>query len=275
MPVSDMLQSRLVDMRPSEAEVTRRLLRNLGIVAEKSLRDVASSCETSDATVVRACRAAGFDGFQDLKFHVLRELTGGTELRPPSTGDEFYGRDIAASLLAANPAIPQAALLLRNASRVALSGVGASHGLALVLSDILFTMRKQSLLVLDPHSAAFAFTPPTQGLILIAISHSGESQWPIRTALEARKAQVQSIGLTNEPGSELARSVDVVLTTQTVERPAGSFAIAPRICQLAVLDLLLTHARSRLPPPPPSAKRSRSRSQTTTLPQRHSKPTRP
>jgi DNA-binding MurR/RpiR family transcriptional regulator len=32
--------------------------------------------------------------------------------------------------------------------------------------------------------------------------------------------------------------VDVVLPTQAVEPPRGSYAIAPRICQLAVLDAL-------------------------------------
>jgi DNA-binding MurR/RpiR family transcriptional regulator len=244
MSVSYTLQSCLADMRPSEAEVTRRLLRNLGLVAEKSLRDVAAVCRTSDATVVRTCRAAGFDGFQDLKYHVLRELTGGGELKPVLNGENHYGSDIAASVSAADSALEDAARLLSGASRVALAGVGASHGIALVLTDVLFTMRKQALPVHDTQMASFAFTPPVTGLLLIAISHSGETQFPLRAVLEAKKAGVKSIGLTNEPGSELARAVDVLLPTQTVERPAGSFAIAPRICQLAVLDRLLTRVRA-------------------------------
>ena len=85
---------------------------------------------------------------------------------------------------------------------------------------------------------AFAFTPPVTGQVLLAISHSGESQFPVLAAREAREAGVKSIGLTNEPGSELAQAVDVVLPTQAVEPPHGSYAIAPRICQLAVLDAL-------------------------------------
>lgn len=243
MSVRQTLQSRLADMRLSEAEVARRLLRDLGLVAEKSLRDVAARCNTSDSTVVRACRAAGFDGFQDLKYHVLRELTGGGEWKPAVNGGGHYGSDIAASLAAADSALHTAATLLRGASRVVLSGVGASHGIALILTDALFTMRKQALPVHDAQMAGFAFTPPVKGLVLIAISHSGETQFPLRAVLEAKKAGVKTIGLTNEPGSELARAVDVLLPTQTVERPAGSFAIAPRICQLAVLDHLLTRLR--------------------------------
>jgi len=226
-------------MRPSEAEVARRLLRNLGRVAECSLREVAGDCGASDATVVRACRAAGFDGFQDLKYHVLRELTGG-RLRAASMADDpGYGADISASLEAAKRALEAAAALLRRARRVALAGVGASHGVTLILADVLSASGQQVLPLSDFQMAGFAFAPPVAGLVVLAISHSGESQFPLRMVAEARKAGVKSIGLTNEPGSELARAVDVLLPTQTVERPAGSFAIAPRVCQLAVLDRVL------------------------------------
>jgi len=37
------LQGRLKEMRPSEAAVTRRLLRNRGLVAKQSLREVANA----------------------------------------------------------------------------------------------------------------------------------------------------------------------------------------------------------------------------------------
>lgn len=244
MSVKNTLQSRLADMRPSEAEVARRLVRDLGLVAEKSLREVAAGLKTSDATVVRACRAAGFDGFQDLKYHVLRELTGSGQLQPQVKGEHLYNSDLAASMSASDASLEAAARLLRDASRVALVGVGASLGVALILTDVLFTMGKPALPIHDAQMAGFAFAPSTSGLVLIAISHSGDTQLPLATALEARKAGVKSIGLSNEPGSELARAVDVLLPTQTVERPEGSFAIAPRICQLAVVDRLLTRMRA-------------------------------
>ena len=242
--VKNTLQSRMAEMRPSEAEVTRHLLRDLGVVAEKSLRDVAAGLNTSDATVVRACRAAGYDGFQDLKYHVLRELTSGGQMRPAVNGEHHYQSDILASVEAAEASLQSAAALLVDASRVALVGVGASFGVSLILTDVLFTMGKQALPIHDAQMAGFAFTAPVKGLVLIAISHSGETQFPLSIILEAKNSGVKSIGLCNEPGSEMGRAVDVLLPTQTVERPAGSFAIAPRICQLAVLDQLLTQVRA-------------------------------
>jgi len=237
--VAETLQSRLKDMRPAEAEVARRLLRNLASLAERSLREVAGACHTSDATVMRTCRAAGFDGFQDLKYHVLREFTSGRAAAPVPRR-AAYQEDVAASIEAAKGALDRAARLLRESGRVALTGVGASQGVALIAIDILFTLGRQALAIHNEQMMAFAFTPPVSGLVLLAISHSGETQFPVLVAREAREAGVKSIGLSNEPASELAQTVDVLLPTQAVEPPRGSYAIAPRICQLAVLDALFT-----------------------------------
>ncbi len=93
---------------------------------------------------MRACRAAGFDGFQDLKYHVLRELTGGVLQEAPAS-QANYRDDLRASLGAAETAVEAAAQLIRGAQRVALTGVGASHGVALIATDILFTLGKQAL----------------------------------------------------------------------------------------------------------------------------------
>lgn len=247
MRVRDTLEGSLASMRPSEAEVARRLLRDLGLVASGSLRAVAASFGTSDATVVRTCRAAGYDGFQDLKYHVLRELTSSgavPEVPGSPIGHLDYAADIAAGLQASAEALPKAVRLLRAASRIALAGVGASHGIGLVLTDVLFTMGKQALPLVDAQGLAFVLTPPVKGLVLVAISHSGETQFPLRAVQESKAAGVPTVGLSNEPASELARSVDVFLPTQTVEPPEGSFSIGPRICQLAVLDQLVGRLKS-------------------------------
>jgi DNA-binding MurR/RpiR family transcriptional regulator len=242
MHVRAVLQSKLKEMSPAEAEVVRRLLRNPAQVAELSLREVAARCHTSDATVMRACRAAGYDGFQHLKYHVLREYTSGKAPSIPS-GIGTYATDVSASLEAAEASLDRAAQLLHHARRVALVGVGASYGVAVIALDILFTLGRQALIVRDDQAAAFVLTPPIDGLVLLAISHSGETQFPLQLVQEARAGGIPTIGLSNEPASELAREVEVLLPTQAVESPRGSYAIAPRICQLAVLDALFMRLR--------------------------------
>jgi len=78
------------------------------------------------------------------------------------------------------------------------------------------------------------FTPPLgqANAKTVEAFYDGGNVW------RAREAGVKCIGLTNEPASELAQAVDVLVPTQAVEPPRGSYAIAPRICQLAVLDAL-------------------------------------
>ena len=80
---------------------------------------------------------------------------------------------------------------------------------------------------------------------VVIFTNRADEEMALRAVREARRADVPTIGLSNEPASELARSVDVYLPTQTVERPEGSFSITPRICQLAVLDQLVTQLKRR------------------------------
>lgn len=251
MHVDEMLEAGLASMRPSEAAVVRRLLRGLGRVATDSLREVAAWCGTSDTTVMRACRAAGFDGFQDLKYRVLRDLTSRAGSKPTTTRPVSYAEDLEATLWAGSAASGHAALLLRRASRVAIAGVGASLGVGLVLTDVLFTLGKQALPLESEEALSFVLTPPVRGLVLLAISHSGETRFPLRAVCEARSAGVKTLALTNEPASELARAADLVLPTRCVERPEGSFAITPRICQLAALDRLLERLQAQVHARPP------------------------
>jgi DNA-binding MurR/RpiR family transcriptional regulator len=67
----------------------------------------------------------------------------------------------------------------------------------------------------------------------------------LRAVLSARQKRVRTIGITNDPASELAKSVDILLTTDVVERPEGSFSIGPRMCQLVVCDRLVEAMVSR------------------------------
>jgi DNA-binding MurR/RpiR family transcriptional regulator len=238
------IEAALASMRPSEAEVARHLLRSPGKVATESLREVAAWCGTSDATVLRTCRAAGFDGYQDLKYHVLRELTGGgvpeTRRQP---AELVAADDVRASLAACQPALADAAARVRRSKRVAIVGSGASGGVGMVLADVLCTLGKPAQTLPDEASVRFALAPRTDFLLLIAISHSGETRLPLYAVREAHVAKVPTIGLTNQPSSELGRSVDLLLPTRVVERPEGSFSITPRICQLAVLERLIERLR--------------------------------
>jgi DNA-binding MurR/RpiR family transcriptional regulator len=121
---------------------------------------------------------------------------------------------------------------------------------------VLSAMGRQALPLMDEATLNFILTPPVKGLVLMAISHSGESRFALKAAKEGRRAGVPVIGMSNEPGSELAVSVDVYVPTQTVERAEGSFSIAPRVCQLAVLDRLVTMLRQSDDEPPPARRKA-------------------
>lgn len=240
MQFIERLTGALASMRPSESAVTRRILREPERVARHSLRELAAWCQTSDTTVLRACRAAGFDGYQDLKFHVLRELTG--PVRQPAGPDAdavLPVDDLQASWSACEGVLLRAAKILCAAERVSIVGSGASGGVGMILADVLASLGKHTLVLTDDTMFNFVLSSADPRLVLVAISHSGESSLPLRAVLSAAQQRVRTIGITNDPASELAKCVDVLLTTDVVERPEGSFSIIPRMCQLVVCDRLV------------------------------------
>ncbi|MCP4857209.1 MAG: MurR/RpiR family transcriptional regulator [Fuerstiella sp.] len=245
MQFTERIETSLKDMRPGEADVARHLLRDPSRVATNSLRDVAAWCGTSDTTVLRAVRAAGFDGYQDLKYHVLRELTTRESVQKseqPTT--QIPTEDMQASLTACRSTLKKAAAMLRRSKRIAIVGSGDSGGVGQILGDVLCAFGRHAVSLLDDQAVDFALAPSSKGLVLVAISHSGETSFPVRAVRKAKQAQIPTIGLTNEPASELGQLVDVLLPTQSVERPEGSFSIVPRLCQLAILNQLIEELKS-------------------------------
>lgn len=57
-------------------------------------------------------------------------------------------------------------------------------------------------------------TPDHRDVLLIALSQSGETGEINRCVQQARRRGAATVGVTNNPGSELARAVDLALFTQ-------------------------------------------------------------
>ena len=128
-----------------------------------TLQSCPAEMRPSETTVVRTGRAAGFDGFQDVKYHVLRELTVGGEWKSAVNGEAHYGSDIGARVSAVDAALDEAAALLCHASRVVLGGVAASHGIALILPEVRFTRHKQALPIHDADMPVSSAGSPADG----------------------------------------------------------------------------------------------------------------
>jgi len=72
------IQSRIEASAPSFSPAMRRiadaLRQNPAIVREKTISELAASCDTSVASVVRFCRAVGLSGYAELRMALATEL---------------------------------------------------------------------------------------------------------------------------------------------------------------------------------------------------------
>ena len=67
-------------LRKSEAKVADFVLANANDVINMRIVDLASCTEVSEPTVIRFCRAIGFNGFQAFKLQLAQQMGLGSDL---------------------------------------------------------------------------------------------------------------------------------------------------------------------------------------------------
>lgn len=216
-----------------------------------SVSDVATGAGTSEATVVRMCKKAGFNGFQDLKMRLLRDLASpragdGGEVDPGDSARVVVQKVFASAgnSLQESGRLLEPALLLaaaesvEQAAEVTLFGVGTSAYVAL---DAMRRLMRIGIRVSAETSGADQAVRASlldSSALVIAISTAGTSRDVVEAVRIARQQRARIIAVTHQPGSPLALAADVVLPVAAEESAFGTEAMAARLAALAVLDAL-------------------------------------
>ena len=130
-------------LRKSELKVADFVLANANDVIKMRIADLAKKSEVSEPTVIRFCRALGFDGFQSFKLQLARQLGMGSVYTQFAVDDTDTVTDLrnkvfdttVGSLLTVRDelsadALEQAININSNARRVEFYGFGASGSVA-------------------------------------------------------------------------------------------------------------------------------------------------
>lgn len=250
------IRSALGNLSSSERRVADFVLAAPGKASRMTVGDLARECATSEATVVRFCRNAGFDGFRDLRIALATEvgrnavtgvpqpLTVGVE--PGDSVDTIVKKVAAADIRAITDtshsldlqALETAVSMVRNATRIQVFGVGASGLVAEDLGQKVFRIGMPVSVATEVHAALTAVALFGPGDVAIGISHSGETVDILEPLQLARNVGAGTIAITNEASSSLAKSADCVLTTVSDETGFRSGAMASRSAQMLVVDCL-------------------------------------
>jgi len=253
------IQSHVDSFPPTMRRVADVILERPQIVMENTISELARACDTSEASIVRFCRALGFTGYPQLKLQLAAELAK-ESAEFGGNGDAAYGADISPSDTLAEmvakiagseilgiretadsldmEVLQRVIRRLERAKRVVLFGVGASNAGAQDLAQKLLRIGHVALAFHDAHDALVSAALVEQGDVAIGFSHNGRTRETLAFLSAARRNGAHTVAVTNVPDSPLAEQAESVLRTAVRETTFRSGAMASRIAQLTIIDYL-------------------------------------
>ena len=247
-------------LRKSEAKVASYVLENLDEVIELRVVDLASKSSVSEPTVIRFCRAIGFDGFQSFKLQLAQQLGLGSVFTQFAVEDSDTVADLlnkvfdttVGSLITVRDEINSAVLeqaidTISNARRVEFYGFGASGSVAADAQHKFFRLQLSSAAYTDPHIQRMSAISLGSEDVVVAISQSGETQALLESVELAREAGANVIGLAPQ-NTSLSRLCNLAIYVNMEEDLESFTPVSSRIAHLVVIDVLATGvARHRKP----------------------------
>ena len=244
----------------SESKVADYVLQHTGEVIGMRIVDLASAAEVSEPTVIRFCRAIGFDGFKSFKLQLARALGSGSLFTQfavdendtiANLSDKVFDSTIG-SLLAIRDdldpkALEKAINAIADARRVEFYGFGASGSVAADAQHKFFRLRLSTAAYTDPHIQHMSAISLGKKDVVVAISQSGRSKALLQSVRLAREAGATVIGLAPQQ-TPLSRLSSISVHVNMEEDNQAFSPVSSRIAHLLVIDVLaMGVARHRRP----------------------------
>ena len=243
------IRSRLPNLAVAERQVADWVLQFPDQVIHASMAQVARQCGVSDTTVLRFCRAAGFNGYTDLKLSIARDQASPTQIIHDDITEGDDPATIARKVFLSQiqtlydtlevlnaEALSRAADLIVAAERIFIIGVGTSNPIVHEAYNKFFRLGLNVHAQTDSYLQLMEAALVGPETLVIAISHSGSSVDPVITLEEARRNGAKAIVISGNADSPLTKLADVTLLAVSQETRAE--AIASRIAQMTIVDAL-------------------------------------
>lgn len=247
-------------LRKSEARVADFVLAHANDVIKMRIVDLAAASSVSEPTVIRFCRALGFDGFQSFKLQLAQQLGMGSVYTQFAVDDSDTVNDLRnkvfdttiGSLLTVrdelDPDILEEAInTIARARRVEFYGFGASGSVASDAQHKFFRLQLSTAAYTDPHIQRMSAISLGSEDVVVAISQSGRTRALLESVALARDAGATVIGLA-PAGTPLSEQCTIPITVNMEEDLQAATPVSSRIAHLVVIDVLATGvARHRKP----------------------------
>ena len=239
-------------MTDTEKRIADYLLVHGSDAMHMNAKELAVSCDTSPAAVVRFAKKLGFKGFTSLKLDLARESA---QAAPDAFNSAIQESDDLAAIIRKaekthqrntsltyqmiNIATLQSAVdALCDARRVFLFGVGASGLLAMDFQYKCSRIGIPAFYQMDSHTSLASAALLNERDAAIAISYSGTTRETLLAAQSAHDRGAKVVAVTQGNRNPLARLADFPLCIPSEESKMRIGAMTSRNSGLLVLDLL-------------------------------------
>jgi DNA-binding MurR/RpiR family transcriptional regulator len=247
------IEAALGSLKPMERKAAQYILEHPEEVVSLSVQKLAGYADVSEATIVRLSRSLHCKGFQELKLRIAGDLSQPSlpaELYQEIRTDGSIGHLIESvsnnnivsiqdtlTVLSLD-SVEKAISLLSGARKIGMFGVGASAIIAEDFKQKLSRINRwcETGAGFDGQATIAANLVP--GDVVFGISYSGQTEDMIRSLAIAKKNGAAVITLTRFGSNPVSDLADIQLFTSTLEKSIRSGAMASRIAQLNVIDIL-------------------------------------
>ncbi len=247
------IQSYLQDLKPAEQKVADYILKNVDEVIYASITSLSKETGVSEATIVKLCQRLGYSGYQELKIMLAREsqqqgrqekIYG--EINPDDSlaqvKDKMFQKyqevlGNTKSLLDGRK-IARIIELIGKSQRLYFFGFGAS---SLVARDaeLKFTRINIPATAVDRvHDQKMLSANLTEKDLVFAISNSGRTREILEAVDILQENNCPVVAITSQAGSPLGQRADYLLLNSSKETPFRGSAMASRMAQMAVIDMI-------------------------------------
>lgn len=237
---------------PSERIIADYILAHPEEMAEMSVADLAERSGGSQAAIIRLCKSLGVKGYPELKMKVVGDLQiaqDSYEYREFSPNDSIEAivqsvshnnmqsiRDTMKILDMDH--LQRAVEALSRAKRIFFYGTGASNLIAQDAQHKFLRINKPSFTFTDPTVQMTAAVTTQEDDVAVGISYSGETKPVIQSLLYANEAGAATISITKYGNTTLSGVASIPLFIASTENEIRSGAMASRITQLNLIDIL-------------------------------------
>ena len=228
---------------------------NIEDVFYKSISQIAKESGIGEATITRFSKKMGYSGLQDFKVTLAREISGlkNRKIINRSIENDEGVMESARKLFNSNIRIlentfniidgndiEKATDMIINAKKVFFIGIGYS-GMTAEDSNYKFSRIGFNCMSLDSsHNMIMMASLMDEDDVIVAISHSGETDEIIKTVNIAKANGASVISVTEDKSSRLRDISDVILGYFSGESILETGSISSKLAQFFIIDLVYT-----------------------------------